>query len=87
MLQAPKETQAQQAHKAPRAKREQPGQQALRGQKAIPALPDKARTLPRRPEATPTHRKISTQTLPLCRGLPLRWRRFKGAIKCAYKQN
>lgn len=42
------------------------------------ALTDKVLTLPLRLAATRTHRPIFTLTLPQCRGLRRRLRRFKG---------
>ena len=65
VLKAPKAFRATQAHKA------------LRGQKAIPALPARAPTPPLKLVVTRAHRPIFTLTLPQCRGLRRRLRRFK----------
>ena len=43
----------------------------------IPDRPARAHTLPHRLAVTRAHRQISTQTLPQCRGLRRRLRRFK----------
>ena len=60
----------QKAIQAIPGQQEQPGQQALRG---------KVLTLPLRPAATLIPKRISTLTLPLCRGLRRRLRLYKEA--------
>ena len=92
-IQGQRETQAIQAplaSKGPRATQVRKAQKVTPEQLAqlVQLEPlGRALTLPHRLAATRTPKPIFTLTLPQCRGFPLRWRRFKGAIKGAYKQN